>query len=208
MCRRCDFVGNDGSPDTGYTGRASGPKIVQMPTLPPRCTAPLGKVDRYGHALMWFHLRTIELSRILRRARGLGEWSPQSVRQWDALVDKLGQPKGLAAELVRRDPGWGMAMTTVASVGRAPVQGSLLLIADAIEDLSRMAKARAEQRALTRRTAAGRAWAEWVGEQAKRGGGALHKYAKRKRPPPEHAVHLKGHITASPQALVEEDLKD
>jgi hypothetical protein len=208
LCGRFDYVDSTGAPNPEYTGRALGPKIIQLPCLPPRCTAGLGKVDRRGHALVWFALRAEEMLALLIKARqGAHTVGHNAGCQWSRLRRKFAEPRGLLVDLINHDPTWRDAVGLLA--GHSDVLHQTIVTDDdvnLIRDHIRRARAEATARAEQRRAAATVKWREWIRVQTATGASALHRYVKRQKPVAERSTGEGEQRTASPQALVDADL--
>ncbi len=70
LCRECDCVNNDGTPDEKYIGRGNGLQLVRRPLLPPRTAARHGRVDARLHKLAWTLNRMEELIHLASRGGG------------------------------------------------------------------------------------------------------------------------------------------
>ncbi len=209
LCRRFDAVSPDGKPRDDYIGRAAGPKIIQLPNLPPRCTASLGKVDRKGHALVWFAIRAEEMGALLRKLRlSRGDLGANALSQWRRLHAKMAQPKGLLGDLFDLDPRWRAAVQTLSDLGGELIDVDASTdLEDIIEEYVRQAKTAAHQRAEERRSTAASKWRSWIKAQAAAGGPAIHRYVRRQKEVAERSIGEGEERTSSPQALVDADLR-
>ncbi len=73
LCRECDCVNGDGTPDGRYMGRGHGLQLVRRPLLPPRTTARHGRADAHLHQLTWTLNRMEEIVYLASRGGEDGE---------------------------------------------------------------------------------------------------------------------------------------
>ena len=80
--------------DAKHTGHGSKISTVNRRILLMRASAALGKRLIHTHALMWLHHRVNELASLALKMQS-GQLSRTSVNQWQRIVDKLADDKGL-----------------------------------------------------------------------------------------------------------------
>ncbi len=201
LCRECDLVGGDGGPDRSYMGRGEGMRLVLRPMMPPRNMARHGRADSQLNRLMWVLNRLEELVHLGRRRRG--GWGADNRRvQWERIVFSLLKPDGCTRKLAELDAGWVPLLVLLEGLRGRPMTGGggeelgswATRVREAIDE-------RKGRVAMDRR----RAWREWVAEQTRKGGGALHSFTKRVIEHPEASIVDGGERTGSPQAHVEAD---
>ncbi len=164
LCRECDRVGKEGSPDGRYLGRGEGLRLVLRPMLAPRAMARHGRADAQLHRLAWTLNRVEELIHLTGR-RGAG-WGDETRRcQWERLVFSLGKTDGCTRKLAELDDVWREFLELIESLqGRPQQEGEALKgwatrLREAIDH--QKGKVAEDRR---------RAWKDWVGLQIRRGG--------------------------------------
>ncbi len=183
LCRECDCVKGDGTPDERYTGRGNGLQLVRRPLMPPRTAARHGRVDGRLHKLAWTLNRMEELVHLAGR-RGGGWGAETRWMQWERIVHALGKRDGCVEKLAEEDEGeWAGMASFVHSLRGRPMQGG----GEAKEWACKLRRAVDDRKKVV--AMEGRVvWKAWVRDQIRRGGGALHAFTKRVVERAEEAV--------------------
>ncbi len=204
LCRECDFVKSDGTPDERYMGRGDGLRLVRRPLMPPRTSARHGRADGRLHDLAWTLNRMEELAHLAARGREgsrRGAQQEESRRvQWERIVHSMSKRGGCVEKLVGSEGGWEAMAEQVKRLQGCPMEG-LGEIREWASKLRRALDDRKHAVAVEGRLA----WKAWVRDQLRRGGGALHAFTKREVEKAEVAVEGGGERCGSPQTHVEAD---
>ncbi len=148
---------------------------------------------------MWILNRLEELVHLAGKRRAGWEDGDRD-RQWERVVFGLCKVDGCTRKLVELENGWAPMLEFLEGLRGSPRREGEELrrwatkIREAIDEQKQ--KVTADRR---------RAWRAWVAEQIRRGGGALHAFAKRTIEQPEAAAEVGGERTGSPQAFVDAD---
>ena len=203
LCRLTDNVEESGSPHHRFVGRSSGITTAQRLAMPMRASAPIGKVSLRTHALMWFANRVRELANIAQRYCGAHEIPRATWLQWAGIMNGLRAHKGLIGEVAAVDEFWRTAVEAVRALDFGCGSGFLHYVAAQANLRAKQDKESvAEQRASS--------WKAFVQSQLHNGAAVAHRLTKRDGAPAiEIATTMaSGCRTASPQAIVNEDLTE
>ena len=105
LSRVCDTVDHQGMADAKHSGHGAKISTVKRRIMPMRASAVLGKVPICTHALMWLHNRVNELASLATKLQ-CGQLSKASVAQWQRIMNKLADGKGLSGVVRRISPLW------------------------------------------------------------------------------------------------------
>ncbi len=211
MCGRADL--RDGElPDPRWCGRASGPRYVQGPALPPRAAGAWGAVDMKTHAMAWMANRVSELKNLAAIARerqhgaelavaGTG-LSVGQLKQWHRVAAKVLGCRSPMAKFLTGEQ-WDQARTELRRVRATPAMAT-----DFLEGTHAWIKQMLQVQRRANADSKLKAWRSWIAKQLKDGGSAIHKFAKRMEEAPEELVFLPGAVSADPQDLVDKDFND
>ncbi len=170
LCRECDFVKSDGTPDERYMGRGDGLRLVRRPLMPPRTSARHGRADGRLHDLAWTLNRMEELAHLAAQGREgsrRGAQQEESRRvQWERIVHSMSKRGGCVEKLVGSEGGWEAMAEQVKRLQGCPMEG-LGEIREWASKLRRALDDRKHAVAVEGRLA----WKAWVRDQLRRGGG-------------------------------------
>ncbi len=197
ICRECDLVEANGMPGPAHAGRGRGLRLGWLPLLPPRIAAGLGRIDAATHRWKWVLNRVEELLHLCRvAARGSGLASGQT-GQWRRIVYALGRRDGCVERMEEPLRSEVRALTATLTEPGGGEEG-LRRVEDGLRKAITMKR---EQLAAERRAT----WRTWVSSQIALGGGALHRFVKRKEETPDELVYVDGEPSGSLQDHVESD---
>ena len=175
LCRICDKVLEDGSPDPKFLGRAKGLKVVRQ-LLVPKAAAELGIVDAITMGLHWLRRALRDLAILICVVDKGRAFTRQMALQWNAIMKTCRSPTGCLRKLLDDEAGqrWRFRLE---GVGLVHI-GSVSVVA-VLKEWAADADQQARKRSAASSREAARGWWEWVDEQLRKGAGALHLFAKR-----------------------------
>ena len=200
LSRGCDTVDHGGMADTKHSGHGKKIEVVKRRVFPLRASAPLGKVPWRAHALMWLHDRVSELAHLASKCQKGEVWPRASVMQWQRIMGKIADTKGLSQTVRRIITRWSANIDLI--LEHTPVRDAAVLkgiAAAAIFDA-------AEWKQHTTSNVAA-SWAECVNRQLKNDAGFAHRLVKRDQLQPCDFTTIGAgpNITAKPSDILHED---
>ena len=203
LCHLTDNVDKTGRPHHRFVGRSSGVSTAQRLAMPMRASASLGKVNLRAHALMWFANRVLELANIAQRYCDTHQIPRATWLQWAGIMNSLRTRSGLTGEVAAVDEFWQATVGAVRATDFGHGSGFLHYVAS-------QAQLRAKQEKESVATQRASSWKAFVQSQLHNGAAAAHRLTKKDGAPPvEIATTISsGRRTASPQAIVNEDLSE
>ena len=208
LCGVTDRYSKEG-PDRKWCGRGDGPRFVKAPILPARAMGEWGRLDIESYRVLWAINRLEELASLARIAMKQGGEGAEGEadrgalnkgqqRQWDALIRKFASPSSQIYR-VRQDAGkWEELARQTQRVAAKPWEAL-----DLMETSALWARKVLENKRKVHQEARIKGWRRWVGEQLAAGGGALHKYVKRKPEPLDDVLTVRGEFTAAAQDIAD-----
>ena len=203
ICRRNDLVDDEGRPLAAFLGRGNGVAFVQRRAFPPRNAAEVGEASCPATALRWITARATEMFYVGQVAWTGRALSVGQLRQAGSIVQRF--RKRFSSEEGRRELGgnhraWDDLLDRAIrfSTGDDP-----LFWRELAEAANERAQISGQRAARARR----KAWKIWVAKSVEKGGGACHAFVRRQLMAADATVGLASCLDASPQAVVNQDLK-
>ena len=211
LCGVTDRYSGSG-PDRRWCGRGDGARFVKAPLLPARAMGEWGRLDTEGYRILWALNRIEELASLARIARlrvsegfrvSDGEqvfFEKAKQLQWDRLVRKCTSPNSPIACIGDERDKWMTWIGLMKAVIDMPWEA-----VDLLESTAEWAAVKLDKRKKEHQLSRAKGWWKWVKEQRVAGGGALHKYVKRKKEQLDEVFKVEGFNTAAAQCVVDKE---
>ena len=187
-------------------------RFVKALLFSARATGEWGRLDTQGYSILWALNRIEELASLacIARARfqegvgmprgeqGIFEKAKQV--QWERLVRKCTSPNCPIARIEDGKEEWKTWVGQLKATANRPWEAAELL-----KSTADWAAMKLEKRKKEHQEARKKGWWKWVKEQKMAGGGALHKYVKRKEEQLDEVLTVEGMFTASAQSIVDKE---
>ena len=201
VCGITDRYTQEG-PNHKWCGRGEGSRFVKAPVLPARAMGEWGRLDTESYHLLWTINRLEELSALAAIANARGSLTRGQLRQWEGLLRKVANAHCPMLSMKENVVQWKTLDEQLRHCAREPGEATELLgasVAWAVGILEEKRKKHKQVRC--------RSWWRWVNEQLAKGGGALHRYVKRKTEAIDNVVITQCTRSASAQDIVDIELK-
>ena len=201
VCGITDRYTHEG-PDHKWCGRGERSRFVKEPVLPARAMGEWGKLDTESYHLLWTINRLEELLALSKIANARGSLTRGQRRQWDGLVRKVTKIQCPMLSIKEHAAQWKALDEQLRHHAREPEDAMELLGASMAWAIGILEEKRKKHKQVKCRS-----WWRWVNEQLAKGGGAIHKYVKRKAEAIDDVVIVQNMRPASAQDIVDMELK-
>ena len=195
LCGVCDEL------KAVYRGRDKKAEVVARPAVPRRAAGPRGHMSQMSFANVWGLSRLKELLVLSKKHLEMGSLTAKQEEQWRSLVRKVCSPSAPVACAATMWDGVVQQLQAVWVEPRCAVQ--------ILQAACHSAEVLVNEEASARRAKGKEAWKSWqktIGDKGGQGG-IIFGLVKRTEECPDIVVNCRGHKSATPQAILQEDFK-